>query len=63
VTWRIEPGPGGQGARVAIDHDFRPAMPFFAAFVDRFFTRPIAGRTLASFKAISEAVAAAETTT
>jgi ribosome-associated toxin RatA of RatAB toxin-antitoxin module len=58
VTWRIEPGPGGQGARVAIDHDFRPAMPFFAAFVDRFFTRPIAGRTLGTFRAIAEALEA-----
>jgi hypothetical protein len=56
VTWRIEPGPGGRGARVAIEHDFRPAIPFFAAFVDRFFTRPIAGRTLGTFRAIAEAL-------
>jgi ribosome-associated toxin RatA of RatAB toxin-antitoxin module len=57
VTWRIEPGEGGAGARVAIDHEFRPAIPLFAAFVDRFFTRPIAGRTLGSFRAIAEALA------
>jgi ribosome-associated toxin RatA of RatAB toxin-antitoxin module len=57
VTWRIEPG-SGLGARVAIDHDFRPRLPFFAAFVDRVFTRPIAGRTLATFKALAEALQA-----
>ena len=57
VTWRIEPV--SDGTRVSIDHDFRPRLPLFAAFVDRFFTRPIAGRTLATFKAISEALAEA----
>jgi ribosome-associated toxin RatA of RatAB toxin-antitoxin module len=55
VTWRIEPT--ATGCRVAIDHDFRPRLPFFAAFVDRVFTRPIAGRTLATFKALAEALA------
>jgi aromatase len=55
VTWRIEPA--GAGSRVAIDHDFRPSLPIFAVFVDRFFTRPIAGRTLATFKALAEALA------
>ena len=55
VTWRIEPG-SGAGAHVAIDHDFRPRLPFFATFVDRVFTRPIAGRTLATFKALAEAL-------
>lgn len=54
VTWRIEPA--GSGCRVAIDHDFRPRIPLFAAFVDRVFTRPIAGRTLATFKALAEAL-------
>ena len=58
VTWRIEPTAGG--CRVAIDHDFRPRLPLFAAFVDRFFTRPIAGRTLATFKVLAEALAPAE---
>jgi ribosome-associated toxin RatA of RatAB toxin-antitoxin module len=55
VTWRIEPRPGG--CRVEIDHDFRPRVPGWAAFVDRFFTRAVAGRTLASFRAIAEALA------
>lgn len=55
VTWRIEPTAGG--CRVSIDHDFRPRVPGFAAFVDRWFTRPIAGRTLATFKALAEAIA------
>jgi len=54
VTWRIEPAAGG--AHVAIDHDFRPRVPAFAMFVDRFFTRPIAGRTLATFRALAEAL-------
>lgn len=55
VTWRIEPTAGG--CRVSIDHDFRPRLPGFAAFVDRWFTRPIAGRTLATFKALAESIA------
>lgn len=55
VTWRIEAT--ATGCRVSIDHDFRPRLPGFAAFVDRWFTRPIAGRTLATFKALAEALA------
>jgi ribosome-associated toxin RatA of RatAB toxin-antitoxin module len=55
VTWRIEPA--GSGSNVSIDHDFRPRFALFAPFVDRCFTRPIAGRTLATFKAIAEALA------
>jgi len=55
VTWTIEPG--ASGARVEIAHDFRPRLPGFAAFVDAAFTRPIAGRTLATFKALAEALA------
>jgi ribosome-associated toxin RatA of RatAB toxin-antitoxin module len=54
VTWRIEGS--GTGAHVAIDHDFQPRLPLFAPFVDRFFTRPIAGRTLATFRALAEAL-------
>jgi len=65
VTWRIEPTPSG--CRVSIDHDFRRALPipvlggllgdgFMPAVVDRFFTRPIAGQTLATFKALAEAL-------
>lgn len=56
VTWRIEPRADGTGCRVTIEHDFRPRIPGFARFVDRWFTRPIAGRTLASFKAMAEAI-------
>ena len=56
VTWRIEPRGDGASCRVTISHDFSPRMPGFARFVDRFFTRPIAGRTLATFKALAEAV-------
>ena len=55
VTWRIEAV--GAGSRVSIDHDFRPRVALFAAFVDRAFTRPIARRTLATFKALAEALA------
>jgi len=55
VTWRIDPT--ADGCHVAIDHDFRPRFAPFAAFVDRAFTRPIASRTLATFKALAEAVA------
>ena len=56
VTWRIEPTGDGAACRVTIEHEFAPRLPGFAAFVDRFFTRPIAGRTLATFKALAEAL-------
>jgi ribosome-associated toxin RatA of RatAB toxin-antitoxin module len=59
VTWRIEEAAGG-GCRVAIEHDFRPRFAPWSAFIDRFFTRPIAGRTLATFRSIAEAVHAEE---
>jgi ribosome-associated toxin RatA of RatAB toxin-antitoxin module len=55
VTWRIEEQ--DDGCRVSIDHDFRPPSPIgalWALFIDRAFTRPIAGRTLATFKALAE---------
>ena len=55
VTWRIEPT--ANGCRVTIEHAFAPRFAPFAAFVDRWFTRPIAGRTLATFRAIAEALA------
>ena len=54
VTWRIEPTDGG--CRVSIVHDFRPGWPFFAVVVDRWFTRPIAQRTLSTFKVLAEAL-------
>ncbi len=67
VTWRIEPTEGG--CRVSIEHDFRRpiGLPIvgpllgdetFPRLVDRLFTRPIAGRTLATFRALAEALAA-----
>jgi ribosome-associated toxin RatA of RatAB toxin-antitoxin module len=55
VTWRIESTKNG--CRVSIEHDFRPRVPLFAAFVDRWFIRPIAGRTLATFKVLAETLA------
>ena len=58
VTWRIEPV--GDGCRVTIEHDFAPRVPGWAALIDRWFTRPIAGRTLATFRTIAEAVATRE---
>jgi ribosome-associated toxin RatA of RatAB toxin-antitoxin module len=58
VTWRIEPT--GGGCRVSIDHDFRPRVPGWASFIDAAFTRPIASRTLATFKAIAEALVSDE---
>jgi ribosome-associated toxin RatA of RatAB toxin-antitoxin module len=58
VTWHIEPT--AAGCHVRIEHDFAPRLPGLARVVDRWFTRPIAGRTLAAFKAIAEAVATAE---
>jgi ribosome-associated toxin RatA of RatAB toxin-antitoxin module len=61
VTWRIEPrGADGRASRVDIEHDFRPRVPGWAWLVDRFFTRPIASRTLASFAALAEALAVDE---
>jgi ribosome-associated toxin RatA of RatAB toxin-antitoxin module len=54
VTWRIETT--GAGSRVSIDHEFRSQVPGFSAFVDRAFTRPIAGRTLFTFKTLAEAL-------
>jgi ribosome-associated toxin RatA of RatAB toxin-antitoxin module len=61
VTWRIEPRASG-GTRVTIEHAFAPPIPGFAAIVDRWFTRPIAGRTLATFKGLAEAVAVTTST-
>ena len=66
VTWRIEPT--AHGCHVSIEHDFRRrvGLPIvgpmlgdegFPRLVDRWFTRPIAGRTLATFRTLAEAVA------
>ncbi|HET9085352.1 MAG TPA: SRPBCC family protein [Candidatus Limnocylindrales bacterium] len=56
VVWDIDTRGGGDACRVTIRHEFSPRVPGFARFVDRFFTRPIAGRTLATFKTLAEAV-------
>ena len=56
VTWRIVSTP--IGCRVSIEHDFRPRFPAWGTLVNRLFVRPIATRTLATFKSIAEAVAA-----
>ncbi|HWH24369.1 MAG TPA: SRPBCC family protein [Candidatus Limnocylindria bacterium] len=58
VTWHIRPA--GAGARVTIEHDFRRPLPLLPAdllpvLIDRLFIKPIAGRTLATFKALAEA--------
>jgi ribosome-associated toxin RatA of RatAB toxin-antitoxin module len=58
VTWRIEPNDAG-GCEVTIEHVFEPPWPGWAAILDALFVRPIAGRTLATFKSIAEAVVAA----
>jgi hypothetical protein len=55
VQWHIDPTPSGR-TRVTISHDFAPRLPGLALIVDRVFTRHIAGRTLATFKAIAEAL-------
>ena len=60
VTWRLVPSADGGGCRVTIEHVFAPAVPGFARFVDRVFTTAIAGRTLATFRALAEAVTAIE---
>lgn len=58
VTWRIDPGINGDSTtRVEIDHVFVPRVPGWATFIDRLFTRPIAGRTLATFRDLAETVA------
>jgi ribosome-associated toxin RatA of RatAB toxin-antitoxin module len=57
VTWRIEAT--AQGTHVEIEHDFRPRLRPWAWVVDALFTRPISRRTLATFKAIAEAVESA----
>ena len=56
VTWHIESTP--TGCHVSIEHTFDPPFPGWAELVNRIFVRPIAMRTLATFKAIAEVVAA-----
>jgi len=57
VTWHIRQN--ATGCQVTIEHDFSRRLPLLGpdllpALVNRFFIRPIAGRTLASFKALAE---------
>jgi ribosome-associated toxin RatA of RatAB toxin-antitoxin module len=60
VTWRIEPaGVDRRDCRVEIEHDFQPRVPGWAWLIDRLFTRPIATRTLATFRDLAEALAEA----
>ena len=58
VTWHIKPTPAG--CTVTIEHDFSRRLPIigddaFPRTVDRLFVRPIAGKTLATFKRLAEA--------
>jgi ribosome-associated toxin RatA of RatAB toxin-antitoxin module len=56
VTWRIESDGAGR-ARVTLEHDFAPRIAAWASIVDRLFVRPIAWRTMTTFKTIAEAIA------
>jgi ribosome-associated toxin RatA of RatAB toxin-antitoxin module len=55
VTWLIEPTDAG--CHVAIEHDFQPRIALWAPLLDRLLVRPIARRTLRTFKALAEALA------
>lgn len=57
VTWHIQPTE--TGCRVTIEHDFVRHLPLlgtelFPRVVDRLFVRPIATKTLATFKRLAE---------
>jgi len=59
VTWRISQT--ATGARIVIEHDFVRQLPlvgdrFLPRIVDRWFTRPIASRTLRTFRDLAEAL-------
>jgi ribosome-associated toxin RatA of RatAB toxin-antitoxin module len=57
VTWRIEPDRDDERAcRVDIEHDFGPRVAGWAWLIDRLFTRPIAERTLRTFRVLAEAL-------
>jgi len=58
VTWHIRPT-GGAACSASIEHNFTHHLPLvgdelFSRVVDRWFVRPIAGLTLASFKKLAE---------
>ncbi|HEY8437379.1 MAG TPA: SRPBCC family protein [Candidatus Limnocylindrales bacterium] len=62
VTWHIRLASGTAGTtRVDIEHVFAPRLPGWAPLIDRLFTRPIAGRTLATFRDLAETLASART--
>jgi ribosome-associated toxin RatA of RatAB toxin-antitoxin module len=60
VTWHIRPRNGrADQARVTIEHVFSRPLPMVGPdaiphAIDRLFVRPIAGRTLATFKSLAE---------
>ena len=64
VTWRVRAREGG--TRITLEHVFARSLPLpgplggdgFPRLVDRLFVRPIAGRTLATFRAICESLPA-----
>jgi hypothetical protein len=55
ATWRIEPIE--LGSRVTIEHRYRPGAGLLGSIIDRAFARPIARRTLATFRSLAEALA------
>jgi hypothetical protein len=65
VRWKIQAL--GSGSRVTLEHVFSRSLPLSGVFgrdwyprlIDRLFVRPIAGRTLATFRAMCEALASA----
>jgi ribosome-associated toxin RatA of RatAB toxin-antitoxin module len=59
VTWHIRPAGGGSGSHVTIEHLFSRPLPIVGPdalprLVDRLFVKPIAARTLATFKRLAE---------
>jgi ribosome-associated toxin RatA of RatAB toxin-antitoxin module len=60
VRWHIRPLPGDEArTEISIEHEFERPLPLLGAdrlprFVDRFFTGPIATRTLREFGALAE---------
>jgi ribosome-associated toxin RatA of RatAB toxin-antitoxin module len=54
ATWRIVPTV--DGCRVTIEHAYRPGSGPLGWIIDRVFARPIARRTLATFRSIAEAL-------
>jgi hypothetical protein len=60
VTWHIRPLDGGVASDVRIVHQFSKPVPLLGSellpgLIDRWFTRAIAGRTLATFRDLAEA--------